>query len=385
MKLSRIKFWILIKFWVLYIPLYIFLPCAIDVECIENDARLNILSFDLSEDDSVQLNKDFKYNGTDVSRHFKCNRSDFRLFLKEIVKEAKELKKKNNTDIKKEVNIDERGRTFNKRVLVVNRNQIEIVLEELEDILGGQECPTILFRLGDKKGDIIDYNSLLIFCSNFLLKNGKTKVDKKQINEQKLEFKKSRLSEIFNNDKKNFGIITKYYSNNNCGEIIKTLFDLKKGIIKDIETLLKLKGGSINDIETQLCNKVKSIKDKKFIEDKIKEANDKIKEATENIISLNGLKQSVLNFAAICEKYQKAEHAILSLDSKNIDKPHDVLENYIRWRKILLQAQIIKTFIYFLGKENIVKKNEEIIKNRIGQKKIPDGFKDKYPGFFFFF
>ena len=76
MKLSRIKFWILIKFWVLYIPLYIFLPCAIDVECIENDARLNILSFDLSEDDSVQLNKDFKYNGTDVSRHFKCNRSD---------------------------------------------------------------------------------------------------------------------------------------------------------------------------------------------------------------------------------------------------------------------------------------------------------------------
>ena len=434
MKLSRIKFWISIKFWILYIPLYILLPCAIDVKCIESDARLNIWSFDFL-DDSVPLDEKFKYNGTDVSRHFKCNRSDFRLFLKEIVKEAEELKKKNDADIKKKVSIEERGRTFNKRVLVVNRDQLKIVLEELGDILGCQECPTILFcdicdkdniknniinndkdiqeekkidapseekdnsksdslfnknfNITDKKKDsrgvkdkITDYNTLLKFCSKYL-KNSKKEVDKEEINEQKLEFGKSSLSEIFDNDKKNFGIITEYYLNNNSGEIIKTLFDLKKWIIKDIETLLKLKEGSINDIETLLCKEVNSIKDEKIIEDKIKEANDKIKEATENIISLNGLKQSVLNFAAICEKYQKAENAILSLDSKNIDKPHDVLENYIRWRKILLQAQIIRTFIYFLGEENIVKKNEEIIKECTKQKMIPEDFEESYTDFFF--
>lgn len=345
----------MIKFWILYIPLFILLPCAIDVKCIESDARLNIWSFDLSEDDSVQLDKDFKYNGTDVSHHFKCNRSDFRLFLKEFVKEAEELKKKNDADIKKNVSIDERGRTFNKRVLVVNRDQIEIVLEELEDILGCQECPTILFRLGDEKGDITDYNSLLDFCSKFLLKNGKTKVGKEQINEKKLDFDKPRLSEIFDNDKKNFRIITEYYLNNNSGEIIKTLFDLKKGIINDIKTLFGLREEIINDIKT----------------------------ATENIISTNELGQGILNFAAICEKYQQAENAILS--SKNIKELTSVLNSYIRWRKILLQAQIIRTFIYFPGKKDIVKEKEieETIKSRIGQEKIPDGFKDKYPGYFF--
>ena len=190
MKLSRIKFWISIKFWILYIPLYILLPCAIDVKCIESDARLNIWSFDFL-DDSVPLDEKFKYNGTDVSRHFKCNRSDFRLFLKEIVKEAEELKKKNDADIKKKVSIEERGRTFNKRVLVVNRDQLKIVLEELGDILGCQECPTILFC------DICDKDNI----KNNIINNDKDIQEEKKIDAPSEEKDNSKSDSLFN---KNF-------------------------------------------------------------------------------------------------------------------------------------------------------------------------------------
>lgn len=351
MKLSRIKF------WVLYIPFYIFLPCAIDIKCAENDARLNIWSFDL-KNELVQSYDEYKYNGIDVRHRFHCNESDFRFFLKEVVKEAKELKKKNDADIKKGVSIDERGKTFNKKVLVVNREQIKIVFEELNDILGCQECPTILFCDKNKSGEngsITNYNAFFNFYSDFL-KNGKRGVGMKRINKQKMKYDES-LKKIFDNDKKNFGIITGYYSNLYYSNsdyksiIIETLFNLKNEIINDINTL------DINDI-------------KRAAED-----------SQLNIISENALGQEILNFKALCEKYQQAENDILN--SKNTDELPDVLNSYIRWRKNLLQAQIIKTFIYFLGKSNIVKKNEDIIMNYIKQEQIPSDFKDNYTNFFF--
>lgn len=360
MKLSRIKF------WVLYIPFYIFLPCAIDVKCAENDARLNIWSFDLLGDIMYKRNPssnmrpvdfsnpkppydEYTYNDIDVLHRFKCNKSDFRLFLKEVVKETKELKKKNAVDIKKGVHIYERGKTFNKRVLVINRDQLKIILEEFIDILGCQECPTFLFY--DETGEITDYNTFCNFCSDYL-KNGKRKVGMKRINEQKLKCD-SLLRKIFNNDKRTFDIITKYYSNDDRksrnDKIIKELFELKKEIIEDI-----------------------------------KKSN-----SSENIISKNDLKQEILNFKALCEKYQQAENAILSndilsykLNSNNIDALSGVPHKYILWRKILLQAQIIRTFIYLLGKEDIVRENEQIIKNYIGQN-MPDDFEDNYTKFFF--
>ena len=424
-----------ITFKVLYFLLYIFLPCAIDVKCDESDAILNIWSFDLLNDD-VPSYDEHKYNGINMYHRFHCDKSNFRFFLKRVVKETKKLKNKNKDDIGGGVRIDRRGKTFNKRVLVVNRDQIEIVLEEFSDILGCQECPTILFcdicnknniknniinndkniqekekidalreekdnsksdsllnenfNIKDKKKDssgakdkITDYNALVKFCSKYL-KNGKTKVDVEQINEQKLKFGKSSLSEIFDNDKKNFGIITEYYSNNNYeGKIIKKLFELKGEIINDIRTADN-KGENINDIESA-DNKGEFINDIRTADNKGENIND-IKKAADNpknIISKNNMGHDVVNFKALCEKYQQAESDILLLGPKNINSLPGILKHYIRWRKILLQAQIIRTFIYFLGKEDIVKKNKGTIKERIKLKYIPNYFKNNYTEYFF--